>query len=99
MGLVNNFGAIKGVTAILARFSSEILPPQVAGDFKGNEYHADLEKIRTEQIPLQRKYDKATSKVRMILLIKKDTQAIIIRNIIIYKNEKRSQFCLVIRKI
>jgi len=26
----------------------------VAGDFKGNEYHADLERIRTEQIPLQR---------------------------------------------
>ena len=61
MGLVNNFGAIKGVTAILARFSSEILPPQVAGDFKGNEYHTDLERIKTEQIPLQRNDDKATS--------------------------------------
>lgn len=42
-------------------FSSEILPPQVAGDFKGNEYHADLERIRTEQITLQRNDDKATS--------------------------------------
>ncbi|MDD3138055.1 MAG: hypothetical protein PHX08_03670 [Lachnospiraceae bacterium] len=61
MGLVNNFGAIKGVTAVLARFSSEILPPQVTGDFKENEYHIDLERIRTEQIPLQRNDDKATS--------------------------------------
>ena len=61
MGLVNNFGAIKGVTAVLTRFSSEILPPKVAGDFKGNEYHTDLERIRTEQIPLQRNDDKATS--------------------------------------
>ena len=61
LGLVNNFGAIKGVTAVLARFSSEILPLQVAGDFKGNEYHTDLERIRTEQIPLQRNDDKATS--------------------------------------
>ena len=61
LGLVNNFGAIKGVTAVLARFSSEILPLQVAGDFKGNEYHTDLERIRTEQIPLQLNDDKATS--------------------------------------
>jgi hypothetical protein len=61
LGLVNNFGAIKGVTAVLTRFSSEILPPKVAGDFKGNEYHTDLERIRTEQIPLQRNDDKATS--------------------------------------
>lgn len=61
MGLVNNFGAIKGVTAVLTRFSSEILPPQVAGDFKGNEYHTDLERIRTEQIPLQRNDDKTAS--------------------------------------
>ena len=61
LGLVNNFGAIKGVTAVLARFSSEILPLQVAGDFTGNEYHTDLERIRTEQIPLQRNDDKATS--------------------------------------
>ncbi|MFA6813882.1 MAG: hypothetical protein WCR45_12480, partial [Bacteroidaceae bacterium] len=58
---VNNFGAIKGVTAVLTRFSSEILPPQVAGDFKGNEYHTDLERIRTEQIPLQRNDDKTAS--------------------------------------
>ena len=76
MGLVNNFGAIKGVTAVLTRFSSEILTPQVAGDFKGNEYHADLERIRTEQIPLQLNGDKATSEARMILLIKKDKQTI-----------------------
>jgi len=62
LGLVNNFGAIKGVTAVLARFSSEILPLQVAGDFKGNEYHTDLERIRTEQIPLQLNDDKGTSK-------------------------------------
>lgn len=61
MGLVNNFGAIKGVTAVLTRFCSEILPPQVAGDFKVNEYHADLERKRTEQIPLQRNDDKAPS--------------------------------------
>jgi len=33
----------------------------VAGDFKGNEYHADLESIRTEQIPLQRNDDKGAS--------------------------------------
>jgi hypothetical protein len=62
LGLVNNFGAIKGVTAVITRFSSEILTPQVAGDFKGNEYHADLERIRTEQIPLQLNDDKGTSK-------------------------------------
>jgi hypothetical protein len=61
LGLVNNFGAIKGVTAVLTRFSSEILPPKVAGDFKGNEYHTDLERIRTGQIPLQLNDDKATS--------------------------------------
>jgi hypothetical protein len=61
LGLVNDFGAIKGVTAVFARFFSEILPPQVAGDFRGNEHHADLERIKTEQIPLQRNNDKATS--------------------------------------
>ena len=33
----------------------------MAGDFKGNEYHTDLERIKTEQIPLQRNDDKATS--------------------------------------
>ncbi|MBP7374693.1 MAG: hypothetical protein KA876_06375 [Prevotella sp.] len=33
----------------------------MAGDFSGNEYHTDLERIKTEQIPLQRNDDKATS--------------------------------------
>lgn len=61
LGLVNNFGAIKGVTAVLTWFSSEILPPQVAGDFIGNVEHSDLERIKTEHIPLQRNDDKATS--------------------------------------
>jgi len=29
LGLVNYFGAIKGVVDVIARFSSEILPPKV----------------------------------------------------------------------